>query len=233
MNEVFAGSVFFGVCLTLAGYQLGCFMQKRWKLALCNPLLIATVVIIGTLLMFDIDYETYEAGGSYISFFLTPVTVCLAVPLYRQMKILKENFAAIAAGIASGCAAHVLVVTGLAVLFKLDSSLFFSLMPKSITTPIAVGIASEIGGLEVITIAAVLVAGILGAVTGPWIWKVFKIEEPAAQGLSIGTASHAVGTSKAMEAGELQGAMSSLAIVVNGILTVIVIPLIVSVIHFK
>ena len=156
---------------------------------------------------------------------MTPVTVCLALPLYRQIKVLTQNIWAVLIGILSGCLAHILVLMGMAVLFRLDKTLLYSLLPKSITTPIAIGISAEIGGLQVITIVAVVIAGITGAAIGPALLKLFHIKEPIAQGLGLGAASHAVGTSKAMEIGEIQGAMSSLAIVVNGVMTVIIVPL--------
>lgn len=224
MNEIFTGSVFFGVCITIGAYQLGCLMQKKWKLSVLNPLLTASVLIITVLLIFRIDYETYEEGGRYISVFLTPVTVCLALPLYRQVLILKKNAAAVICGVFSGCIAHGALLFAMAALFRLDRKLFFSLLPKSITTPIAVGISKEIGGIEQVTIVAVIVTGIIGAAIGPWFLKALRIREPVAQGLAMGSAAHAVGTSRAMEMGETQGAMSSLAIVVNGILTVLILP---------
>lgn len=225
MNELFRESVFFGIFLTIASYQLGRMIQRKWKLSILNPLLIATVIIIGFLLLFKIDYGTYEVGSRYISIFLTPVTVCLALPLYRQIRVLTQNIWAVLLGILSGCIAHILVLFGLAAAFRLDAVLLYSLLPKSITTPIAIGISSEIGGMQVITIVAVVIAGITGAAIGPALLKLFRIKEPIAQGLGLGAASHAVGTSKAMELGEIQGAMSSLAIVVNGILTVIIVPI--------
>lgn len=224
MNEIFTGSVFFGVCITIGAYQLGCRLQKKWKLAVMNPLLIAAALIIAVLLIFRIDYAAYEEGGRYISVFLTPVTVCLALPLYRQIQILKKNVAAVLCGVFSGCIAHGALLLAMAALFHLDRKLFFSMLPKSITTPIAVGISAEIGGIEQVTIVAVIVTGIIGAAIGPWILKILRIREPVAQGLAMGSAAHAVGTSRAMEMGETQGAMSSLAIVVNGIFTVLVLP---------
>lgn len=227
MTEIFSESVFFGIFITIAAYQLGRMVQNKWKLSVLNPLLVATVLIIAVLLIFKIDYSVYESGSRYISIFLTPVTVCLALPLYRQIKVLIKNIWAVLIGILSGCIAHLLVLFGLGILFKLDGTLLYSLLPKSITTPIAIGISSEIGGLQVITIVAVVIAGITGAAIGPAILKLFHIKEPIAQGLGLGAASHAVGTSKAMEMGEIQGAMSSLAIVVNGVMTVIIIPVLI------
>lgn len=228
MNEILSQSAFFGIFITIAAYQLGCIIQNKWKLSILNPLLIATVLIIGVLIVFKIDYSTYEVGSKYISIFLTPITVCLALPLYRQIKVLQKNVWAILIGILSGCIGHILVLFGLAFLFKLDKTLLYSLLPKSITTPIAIGISTEIGGLQVITIVAVVIAGITGAAIGPAIIKLFRIREPIAQGLALGASSHAVGTSKAMEMGEIQGAMSSLAIVVTGVMSVIIIPALVN-----
>lgn len=227
MNEVLKNSVFFGVCITLGAYLLGCFFQKKFKNPLCNPLLIAAALIIAVLLTFRIDYAVYEKGAQLIHIFLTPVTVCLALPLYRQIKILKKHMGAVLGGIFCGCTAHMAVLLLMAAIFKLDEGLLYSLFPKSITTPIAMGISAEIGGIEEITIVAVIVAGILGAAMGPVVLKVFRITEPVAQGLAMGSASHAIGTSKAMEMGEVQGAMSSLAIVVTGVLNVIIVPLLV------
>lgn len=227
MNEILSQSAFFGIFITIGAYQLGRMVQNKWKLSVFNPLLIATAIIIGVLIIFRIDYSTYEAGSKYISIFLTPITVCLALPLYRQIKVLQKNVWAILVGILSGCIGHILVLFGMAFLFKLDKTLLYSLLPKSITTPIAIGISAEIGGLQVITIVAVVIAGITGAAMGPAIIKLFHIEEPIAQGLCLGSSSHAVGTSKAMEMGEIQGAMGSLAIVVTGVMSVIIIPLLV------
>lgn len=227
MNEMLGNSVFFGVVITVLAYQTGVVIQKKTKLPFLHPLLVATVIIIGILLLFKIDYKIYEESSKYISFFLTPVTVCLAVPMYRQVQVLKKNLGAILISIGCGCAAHLAAILFLSWLFRIEDVLLLSLIPKSITTPIAIGITKEIGGIQVITIVAVMVAGISGAIIGPTILKIARITEPLAQGLGLGTASHAVGTSKAMEMGEIQGAMSSLAIVVTGILTVIFVPIII------
>lgn len=225
MNDLVKESIFFGVYLTIASYQFGVFLQKKWKLSIFNPLLIATCCIITILVMCKIDYESYKKGGEYIQFFLTPVTVCLALPMYRQIRILKNHFSAIFISILCGVMSHAFVVVLLGRILSLKDNLVLSILPKSITTPIALGISQEINGIEVVTIIAVVSAGIVGSALGPAILKVFHIEEPIAQGLGIGTSSHAIGTSKAMELGELQGAMSSLAIVVTGVMTVIFIPI--------
>ncbi len=222
--NVLSDSVFFGVAISIAAFWIGDKIRQKWKLPILNPLLIATVIVIAVLLLFDIDYETYNQGAQYITFLLTPATICLAVPLYRQIEVLKKNVAAIVISILCGCVAHLLIVVGIALLFGVDGVLVLSFLPKSVTTPIALGISNEIGGIQAVTAVGVVLAGILGAVLGPVVFKVCKVTEPVAQGLGMGAPSHAIGTSKALEMGEVQGAMSSLAIVVTGILTVIIVP---------
>lgn len=228
MNEWFADSTYFGVVLSLSAYAIGMRCKKKWDIPLLSPLLVAMTLIIVFLLAADIPFETYSRGAQYITVFLTPATVCFAVPLYRQMRVLRENAAAVAAGILCGALAHAAVIVGLGLLFGLPRVLELSLLPKSVTTAIALGISDELGGTAAITVAGVTVAGMSGNVLGPTLLRLLRIREPEAQGLSLGCASHAMGTSKAVELGEIQGAMSSLAIVVTGILTVIVAPWIAS-----
>lgn len=226
MNEMLQTSAYFGVALSVLTYWIGWNIQKKWKYPICNPLLISMILIIAFLSVFDISYETYQYGAKYITYFMTPATICLAVPLYRQIQKLKENIVAIFISILCGALAHVAIIVGIAALFSIDNTLTFSLLPKSVTTPIALGISGEIGGIGAVTVVGVCIAGIMGAVTGPSILKLVRIKEPVAQGLAIGSASHAIGTSKAVELGEVQAAMSSLAIVVTGILTVIIVPIV-------
>ncbi|MGN1313534.1 MAG: LrgB family protein [Lachnospiraceae bacterium] len=228
VNEFLGESLFFGMALSLIAYRIGFMVQKKWKKVFLNPLLIAVILIITFLLVTGISYETYEYGAKYLSYFMTPVTVCLAVPLYRQLQVLKENLAAILISIAIGCLTHAAVVIAILSVFGVEEQLIFSLLPKSITTAIALGVSSEIGGIQGITVIGVMVAGISGAVVGPALLKLVGVTEPVAQGLAIGSSSHAVGTSKAIELGEVPAAMSSLAIVVTGILTVVIVPWIVS-----
>lgn len=228
MNEILSGSVYFGVVISIFAYWIGCRMQQKFKSAIVNPLLISIILIIAVLWIFRIDYETYDYGAKYITFLLKPATVCLAVPLYKQCMVLKKNLFAVASGVICGCVTHFLVIAGIAVVFKANQDVYLSMLPKSVTTPIALGICSEIGGIQAITVIGVCGAGIIGAVMGPAILKLFRIKEPIAQGLAMGTAAHAIGTSKAIEMGEVQGAMSSLAIVVTGLLTVLIIPLLVN-----
>lgn len=228
MNEVLSQSLFFGMIVSLVAYKIGFEIQKKWKKVYLNPLLIAIVIVIVFLLITGISYETYQYGAKYLSYFLTPVTVCLAVPLYKQIEILKNNLAAILISIVIGCLAHAGILISVTFLCKMDQQLLLSVMSKSVTTAIALGVTGEIGGIQGITVIGVMIAGISGAVVGPSILKLFHITEPIAQGLALGSASHAVGTSKAIELGEIQAAMSSLAIVVTGILTVIIVPWVVS-----
>lgn len=226
LNEFFAESLYFGMILSLFSFYIGFHIQKKLKTPICNPLLIAIILIITFLCVTGTSFETYQYGAKYLTYFLTPVTVCLAVPLYKQMRVLKENLPAILISIFLGCLAHAGVMIFLFKIWKVDTTLILSLLPKSITTAIALGVSQEIGGIQSVTVIGVTIAGLSGAIFGPAILKLFHIKEPVAQGLAIGSASHAVGTSKAVELGEIQAAMSSLAIVVTGVLTVIVAPII-------
>ena len=221
MKEFLRESIIFGAVLSLAAYEIGLLMKKKFKLAILNPLLIGTICVIGFLLIFRIDYEEYNEGAKYISYLLTPATVCLAVPLYEQLSLLKKNFMAVAVGILSGVLASLVSVLALAKLFDLNHQQYVTLLPKSITTAIGMGVSEELGGLVTITVAVIVITGILGNVIAEFICKIFKIHEPIAKGLALGTASHAIGTAKAMEMGQIEGAMSSLAIAVAGLLTVI------------
>lgn len=226
MKEVITNSIYFGAALSLVCYSLGLLIKKRVPYEICNPLLLATVFVIIVLKVFQIDYEDYNNGASHITALMQPATVCLAVPLFRQIQALKKHMGAILISIFCGCVSHVLVVVGLGAVFGVDHVLIASILPKSVTTPIALGISGEIGGIEAVTVIGVVVAGMMGAIVAPKIYKILKIKEPVAQGLGLGTASHAVGTSKAVELGEVQAAMSSLAIVVTGIMTVVIVPIV-------
>lgn len=223
MKEMLTGSVYFGVVLTLICYEIGLVIKRKTKWALANPLLIAALCIIGILLILDIDYEVYKAAVQPISFLLTPATVCLAIPLYRQLELLKKYPVAIFGGIASGVLTTMVSIWLMSLAFGLTHEQYVTLLPKSITTAIGMGISDKMGGIVTITIVSISITGILGNVIAELWLKWMKIEEPIAKGLAIGTASHALGTTKAMEIGEIEGAMSSLSIVVTGILTVIAI----------
>ena len=214
----------FGIILTIIAFEIGIFINNKWRNPLLNPILIATVLIIGFLTVTGIEYETYKVGGDYISFFLGPVTVLLAVPLYKQIQSLKRYWFPILAGITVGSATSVICVIACAKMFNLSKTLMLSLTPKSITIPMGSVFSEQIGGIPSITIVSIVITGITGAVTAPLVCRYFRIKNPVAQGVAIGTASHALGTTKAMEIGEVQGAMSSLSIGVAGVITVFITP---------
>ena len=217
--EFFNNSVFFGVMLSLLAYGIGALLKQRFKLAIFNPLLIAVIIVIAVLTVSGIDYKVYNEGAKYISYLLTPI--CLAIPLYEQFELLKSNWKAIAVGIFSGVLASLGSILAMAVLFGFTHQEYVSFLPKSITTAIGMGISEELGGYVSITVAIIVLTGVLGNMCAESVCKLFKIEEPIAKGIAIGTASHAIGTSKAMELGDIEGAMSSLSIVVSGLITVI------------
>ncbi|SCX18787.1 TIGR00659 family protein [Lachnospiraceae bacterium YSD2013] len=227
MFDFIVSSSFFGITLSFVVYMFFQLIKVKFKInnPLFNPLLWSSVVIILFLMVTKIDYEVYNSSAGVVTYWLTPVTICLAIPLYRRVQELKENIVAIVISIICGCIGHALVMVVIATAVKMSKILSYSVMSKSVTTAIAMALTEKLGGIPAVTIVGVTVAGMTGAVLGPTILKIFKIKEPVAQGLAMGTASHAVGTSKAMELGEIQGAMSSLAIVVTGILTVVVVPI--------
>lgn len=214
----------FGILLTLLAFELGIFVFKKSKIALLNPILIATAFIIIFLLIFDIDYDTYNNGAKFINSFLGPATVILAVPLYKQINLLKKNLLPILTGILVGSIVSICCVILLGAMFGLSTELLASLVPKSVSTPIGVEISSTLGGISSITIVCIVITGITGAVIAPTIFKLFKIEDKVAIGIAIGTSAHALGTSKALEMGEIEGAMSSLSIGIAGLMTVFLAP---------
>ena len=226
MNEFFLSSTYFGIVLSLFCYWGSLKISAKVKSTLCNPLLVTAAMIIAILSILKVDYETFDKGASYLTYFLNPATVCLAVPLYRQFQVLKTNLKAILLGVFAGCVACMVVLSVLSIAFAFSPELTASVLPKSITTAIAIGLSEEIGGMPSVTVACVVFTGIFGACTASALFKLFKIEEPVAQGLACGTAAHAVGTSRALELGEVQAAMSSLAIVVTGIMTVVIVPIV-------
>ncbi len=221
----------FGVAISIAAFALGQFINKKFKISILNPLLISIVAIIGFLIYFNIDYEIYNKGGSVVSFFLGPATVVLAVPLYKQIKLLKQHALPIIIGIFLGSIAGIASIIILSKLFNLDELLMISLIPKSTTAAIAMDISKEIGGIPALTMGFVVITGSGGYIIGPFIFKLFKIENEIAKGISFGTASHAMGTAKAMEIGEVEGAMSSLAISVAGLITVFLAPFVISLLN--
>ena len=220
MKELMA-SPYFGVALSVIAFWFGEKLQRKLKTPICNPLIIAIVLIVGILLIFDIPYDTYNIGGALINMFLAPATACLAVAIYTKIDILKQYWLPILVGCTVGSAASMGSIYIMCKLFGLDQSMTVSLLPKSVTTPIAVSISEPGGGVVPITVVAVIFTGILGSICAPMFIKLFHISDSVAAGLAIGACSHAVGTSKAIEIGEVEGAMSGLAIGICGIITVL------------
>lgn len=221
MNELLLNSSYAGVAISLVTYMLGVQLKKRFKIGIFNPLLISIAVTIILLIATNVEYETYKQGAKYLSWFLTPATVCLAIPLYEQLEILKKQWKAVAAGIISGVITNMVTVFVLALVFGLNHQEYVTLLPKSITTAIGMGVSEELGGYVTITVAVIVITGVLGNMLAEALCKIFGIKEPIAKGLAIGTSAHAMGTAKAMEIGDVEGAMSSLSIAVAGILTVV------------
>ncbi len=222
MSDFLSSSLFFGVTVSLITYWIGLLLKKKFRLALFNPLLISVALTIIILLIFDVDYVTYNDGAKYLSYLLTPSTICLAIPLYQQLEILKKNLKVVLISIAAGTFSSLGSILLLSIAFGLSHEQYVTLLPKSITTAIATGVSGEFGGIVAVTATSVAITGILGNVIAESVLKLFKINHPIAKGLACGTSAHAIGTAKAMELGELEGAMSSLSIAVAGLMTVLV-----------
>ena len=208
MKEFVSNSMFFGVTLSLAAYAVGILAKRRLKLFIFNPLLVAIALTIAVLLVSGIEYDAYNSSAKYLSYLLTPATICLAIPLYEQYKLLKKNFTAIIVGIASGVLTSLTTIFLMALLFKLGHYEYITLLPKSITTAIGIDLSQELEGYVSITVAAIM------------IFKVCGIKHPVARGIAIGTSAHVMGTAKALQMGQIEGAMSSLSIAVAGCMTV-------------
>ncbi len=225
MTEFLSGSSLFAIALTLLVWRLASALQKKVKSPILHPILISTAAIIAVLLVLKIPNAAYQANMKPLSFLMTPATVCLAIPLYEQMQVLRRKLPAILVGVACGTVVSLLCVTGLCLLFKLDPSMTVSLLPKSVTTAIGVPISESLGGMSSIAVTAIISTGILGNITGSFLCRILKIEDPVAQGAAMGTAAHVIGTTRANEMGSVQGAVSSLSLVIAGILTAFLIPL--------
>lgn len=221
MNDLFVNSATIGVVISLLAYQIGMFIRNKTKKDICNPFMISVILVIAFLLLFDIDYDNYNQSAKYLSYLLTPTTVSLAIPLYEKLDLLKKHLGAIMVGILAGVLTSLISILGMSCLFGLSHSEYVTLLPKSITTAIGIGVSEELGGYVSITAVSIMITGILGNVIGEFICKCFRIKYAISRGLALGTSSHAIGTSKAMELGEVEGAMSSLSIVVAGLLTVV------------
>lgn len=221
MTDFCNNSVYFGVAVSLVGYVIGVQLKKKFKLAVLNPLMISIIFVVGVVLLFKLDYPSYKKQAEILNYLLTPATIALAIPLYQQLSLLRKNLLAVICGIISGVFASMSSVLAMSVLFSLSHEDFVTLLPKSITTAIGMGVSEELGGIQTITVAVIIVTGVLGNVIGEGVCKLFRITEPISRGLALGTAAHAIGTAKALEMGEIEGAMSSLSIAVAGLLTVV------------
>ena len=225
MTDLLLSSTWFGFLLSTGTFFLAKAVNRRCGRERINPLLFATVVCGLVIIISGMDYDVYYQGAQYLDVLLTPATICLAIPLYRQFELLKKNIPAVAAGCLAGVVAHMAGCILMLVLFQLEAEEFITLLPKSITTAIGKGLSEELGGYASITMATIMLTGIFGAVIAPPFLRLTGVKDPLAQGLAIGTGAHAAGTSRAVEMGEIQGAASSLAIVVTGLLTVIAAPI--------
>lgn len=225
MNEFLASKSYFGLFLGLFVFWAGTKISGKLKSSLANPLLIATVLLIALLSVLGIDYETFDQGASHLTYFLTPATVALAIPMYKQVSLLKKHMAAIGISILCGIAANAACILALCILFGLDGEVYRSLLPKSVTTAIAIGVSTEIGGVPSLTVASVVITGLFGSSVARLACRIFRIKNPVAIGLACGNSAHAIGTVTALQMGEVEGAMSGLAMVVAGILTALFIPL--------
>ena len=222
MNGLIHSSLYFGMLVSVGAYMLGVWLKKKTGWAILNPLLVAIIVVIAFLSVFHIEYKEYNRGAVY---FLTPATVCLAIPLYKQLELLRQHLIAVASAIVAGVAGSVGSIYVMCRFFRLEHTHYVTLLAKSITTAIGMGVSEEAGGIVTLTVISIIITGILGNIIADWLFQIFKIEEPIAKGLALGTAAHAIGTAKALELGEIEGAMSSLSIAVAGLLTVVVVPL--------
>ena len=221
MKEIVFSSPFFGITISIVAYSIGVWLNKKTKMALINPLLISYVIIIPLLILLNIPLEWYKRGGDIINMFLSPATAVLAITVYRQRKLLKDHILSVIVGSIAGSLTSLLVVYALCRLLLMPDEITVSMLPKSITTPMAIAVSESLGGIDAVTVLAVIITGISGNILGPILIKVFRIKNEIAQGMAMGAASHAVGTSKAIELGEVQGALSSIALVMSGIITVI------------
>ena len=225
MKEMIVNDLFFGIVISFIAFEIGKFIFKKTQSPIFNPLLIGTLIVIAILKTFDISTDSYFKGASIINFFLGPATVALALPLYKQWNLFKKYFIPVMTGAIIGSFIGIISVILLGKLLDVDKTLLYSFMPKSITTPIGIEVSSILGGIPSLTVLGIILTGITGNVSAPYICKIFRIKHSVAKGIGIGVASHAVGTSKAMEMGEVEGSMSALSIVFAGILTLIWAPI--------
>lgn len=228
MMEFVNAAQYFGIALTLLMFMAAVYINRRMPGALTTPLFLATIFVVVFLTAFDIPYDAYNKGAQYITYFLVPVTVCFAVPMYRQLPLLKKHAPAILLAMAIGVVSSVFAVCLICIFLGLGDIVARSLAAISVTTAIAIGITEKLGGVVALTVSSVIVTGILGASVSDLVCRKFGLTNPIARGLAIGNASHAAGTTKAMEMGPVEGAMSSLALVISGLMTAVAAPLIVT-----
>lgn len=221
MKEFFESTMFFGTILTLVTYGIGLLCKKHLKLAIFNPLLISIILSVLFVAIFKIDVQKYNESTEIFTYFLTPSTVCLAIPLYEQFEKLKNNWKAILGGIIAGTLTSLVLIFVSVLIFKFSHKEYVSMLPKSITTAIGIAVTNQYAGIVGITVVMICIAGVTGNVFCEVILRLFKITEPVAKGVAIGTASHALGTTKAIQIGDVEGAMSGLSIAVAGLLTVV------------
>lgn len=217
----------FGIVLTVLFFNIAVYIQKKTKNPAFNPLLISILGIIVCLNIFKIPYENYKIGGEAINYFLGPITIVLAVPLYRQFELLKKYKFEILIGISCGVIVSFISIILIGKLFNTSTEIINSLIPKSITSPMGISLANTINGIQAVTVVCIILTGILGAIIAPTVFKLGKITNPIAKGVALGTSAHALGTSKAIEMGEVEGAMSGLSIGISGLITVIIVPILI------
>lgn len=227
MYNVFDTEIF-GIILTILFFNIGIYIQKKTNKPIFNPLLIAILGIILFLSITKIPYESYKLGADRINFFLSPVTIVLAVPLYKQFDLFKKYLLEILIGISCGVVVSFISVKLIGHFTNADVDIINSLIPKSITTPMGISLTKTLNGVEAITVVSIILTGILGAIISPIVFKIGKINNPVAKGIALGTSAHALGTTKALEMGEVEGAMSGLSIGISGIITVVLIPIIIN-----
>ena len=217
----------FPLVLTILCYQIGLWCQKRWKKHLLNPILISALLVIGVLLLAGMPNEHYQAGTAHMTWLLTPATVCLALPLYENIRVLKKSLPAILAGIAAGTVTSLVFIFILCRVFALDHTLTVSMLPKSVTSAFGMVLSEQYGGIGALSTASIVVTGVIGALFGSVLCKLFRIKDPVAQGVAFGTSSHVCGTTRALELGGLQAAVSSLSLAIAGLMTAILFPLVI------
>ena len=226
MTELLSISIL-PVVLTLVAYRFGMFCQSKLKTPLCNPIIVAVLVVLGVLSVSGLELEVYRQGANMLSWLMTPATVCLAISMYEQVQVLKKRAGMILAGVAAGAISSIAMVLAIGLLCKFDADLILSLLPKSVTTAIGVPLSQLTGGVAAITTATIIVTGIVASVIGPFLCRIFRLTDEVAQGVAFGTAGHVVGTAKANELSPLTGAVSSFSLVISGIITAVVLPIVV------